>query len=120
MKCPPNRATLWAANTGIVGGLLIAVGAMARPAVESSIGFVIGLCPVLASVNEKRAAHHVLIYQSTQRDPWQSAPDAWHRGGDADPEPERKPGWLAQRRAVRAKKLATRRQQVWKQRRGAS
>tara|TARA_R110002072_G_scaffold31466_4_gene96959 strand:- start:35565 stop:36617 length:1053 start_codon:yes stop_codon:yes gene_type:complete len=114
MKYHPNRATVWAANVGIVGGLLIAVAAMTQPAVESSIGFVIGLSCVLASVNEKRAARHVLIYGSTQRDPWESDPDAWKRGGDSysSSEKQQRPGWLAQRRAARAQKLAAQNRQA--------
>ncbi|MFT7537406.1 MAG: Zn-dependent protease [Hyphomicrobiaceae bacterium] len=108
MKYHPNRATIWAANVGIVGGVVIALGAMTQASAASSIGFIIGLSCVLASINEKRAARHILIYGATQRDPWETDPDAWKHGGDGhdDEGQERKPGWLAQRRAVRAQQIA--------------
>ena len=108
MKYHPNRATMWAANVGIVGGIVIAMLAMTRRGAEGSIGFVIGLSCVLASINEKRAARHVLIYENVQRDPWEADPDAWKRGADHGNQPahEKKQGWFARRRADRAQRIA--------------
>ncbi|MFT4513904.1 MAG: Zn-dependent protease [Planctomycetota bacterium] len=112
LKYHPNRATIWAANVGICGGVLIALFALSQGGVWSSIGFVIGLSSVLTCINEKRVARHVMIYQSAQRDPWEADPDAWKRGGDSHAGQERKPGWLAQRRAARAQKLSAQNDQA--------
>ena len=112
LKLHPNRATLWAANIGIGGGILICISALTQGGVTSSIGFVIGLTCIMKCVSEKQMARHQLIYQNEQRDPWATDPDAWKRGGDfQSSQGDRKPGWFAQRRAARAEKLATKQRQ---------
>lgn len=108
MKVHANRATMWVANVGIGGGILLILLAMTRADVWSSIGLLIGLSCIMHSINEKRVARHALIYQRSQRDPWEADPDAWKHGGAKlnDDEVERKPGWLARRRSLRADALA--------------
>jgi len=109
MKFHPNRATLWVANMGIAGGILVILLSLMRADLWSSIGFLIGLSCIMSSIQEKRVARHTLIYQRTQREPWETDPDAWKNGGssyDEDDKVERKPGWLARRRALKAEALA--------------
>lgn len=108
MKVHPNRATMWVANAGIGGGILIILFAVTRADVWSSIGLMIGLFCIMHSINEKRLARNALIYQRVRSDPWEADPDAWKRGAtnNDDDNIERRPGWLARRRALRAEALA--------------
>lgn len=109
MKFHPNRATLWVANLGIGGGILLILLSLMRADLWSSIGLLIGISCILHSIQEKRVARHALIYQRTQREPWETDPDAWKHGGsayDEEEQVERKPGWLARRRALKAEALA--------------
>ena len=109
MRLHPNLATLWATNVGVVGGALLVVGSFTQVGVASSIGFVIGLMCIFSSLDEKRRARHVLVYQQAQRrDPWEQDPDAWKRGGAATAD-DPKPGWFARRRQARAEQKAQQR-----------
>ncbi|MCK5941912.1 MAG: M50 family metallopeptidase, partial [Planctomycetes bacterium] len=104
MRWHPNLATLWATNIGMIGGGLLVIGSFTQIGVASSIGFVIGLMCIISSLDEKRRARHVLVYQqSVRREPWEQDPDAWKRGGVTQ-DSTRRPGWLARRREARAEK----------------
>lgn len=110
MRVHPNRATLWAANVGIAGGAILMLLSFGEGRLASTIGFVIGLSCILRSIEEKRMAKHVLIYQQgTARQPWEADPDAWKHGGARQSTKqstnESSPGWLARRRAARAERI---------------
>lgn len=107
MRFHPNRATMWVANVGIGGGALLALLALTRADLWSSIGLLIGLSCILHSIHEKRAARHALVYNRSQRDPWEADPDAWKHGPTGEDDVvERRPGWLARRRAIKAEAVA--------------
>lgn len=108
MRLHPNLATLWATNVGMVGGAVLVVLSFTQGGVASSIGFVIGLMCILHSLDEKRRARHILVYQQgVQREPWEQDPDAWKHGGSATAaDQDRQPGWLARRRQARAEQKA--------------
>jgi len=109
LRVHPNRATIWVANIGIGGGALLILMSLTRADVWSSIGMLIGIMCIMRSIDEKRMARHVMIYQRSHRTPWEVDPDAWQHGGSSyggHSTEQQKPGWLAQRRAARAEKLA--------------
>lgn len=107
MKWHANRVTLWVGNAGIVGGIMLALYSMTRGDLWSPIGLIIGLSCVMHSIQEKRIARHAYIYERAQREPWETDPDAWKHGGVAqDDEVERRPGWLARRRELKAQERA--------------
>ena len=109
MRVHPNLATLWACNVGMIGGGVLVVLSFTRPDIESSIGFVIGLMCILRSLDEKRMARHVMVYQQgVRREAWEQDPDAWKRGGGSNEEDRAAagPGWLARRRQARAEQKA--------------
>jgi len=107
MRWHPNQATLWATTVGMIGGGVLIVASFTQVGVASSIGFVIGLMCIMSSLEEKRRARHVLVYQqSVRRDPWEQDPDAWKRGGTEQAAENRQPGWFARRRQARAEQKA--------------
>ena len=98
----------------IGGGLLVFVS-FTRPDLQSSVLFIIGLTCVLRSLEEKRMARHMLVYQqSVRREPWEQDPDAWKHGGAAQGEDAQQPGWFAKRRQAKAERRA--RQQAERER----
>lgn len=101
-----NRATMWAANVGVVGGVAMCLLALWQPRISSSILFVIGISCISASLQEKRSARHVLVYQQHFRDPWEADGDAWKRGAGSHADAQRRPGWLARWRSERAARKA--------------
>ena len=108
MRVHPNRATLWAANVGMIGGGVLVVLALTRPDIQSSVGLVIGVMCILRSLDEKRMAKHVAVYgQAIRREPWEQDPDAWKHGAADFSADERRPGWLARRRQARAERRAS-------------
>lgn len=102
----PNRATMWAAAVGIGGGVLLTLYGLTQSDLGGAIPVVIGLSCIQASLNERRAAQHVLVYQKTLRDPWEADPDAWKYGGDPQERGARRPGWFARWRRARAERKA--------------
>src|SRR5690606_21523068 len=109
MRVQANRATIWVANIGIGGGALLILLSLTRADVWSSITMLIGIMCILRSLDEKRMARHVMVYQqgyrSNERTPWEADPDAWKQGG-SQPSNAQQPSWFAKRRAARAAKLA--------------
>jgi Zn-dependent protease len=102
----PNRATMWATSVGIAGGTVLVVLGLFRADVQSTIGVVLGLSCIGASLGERRMARHVLVYQQQQREPWAMDGDAWKLGADVREERVRGPGRLARWRAARVAKRA--------------
>src|SRR5262249_15241823 len=102
MKWHANRATMWVTAVGIAGGLVMIVLGLLRPAVAGSVGVLIGISCVGASLQERRLAAHVLIYQQYRREVWETDGDAWKYGGMR----ERRPGWFARWRRRRAERRA--------------
>ncbi len=105
LRVHPNRATMWATAVGIGGGIVLAVLAFTRPDLQSTIGLVLGLSCIGASLQERQMARHVLIYQQRQRDPWESDGEAWKRGAVASVR-ERRPGAFTRWRQQRAQQKA--------------
>jgi Zn-dependent protease len=110
LRVHPNRATMWATSIGIAGGAAMIVWGLFAPTVQSTILVVIGISCIGASLNERRVAQHVPIYQQhARRMPWEVDGDAWKRGGDPrEPRPGRVARWLAARAQKRAQAKATR------------
>lgn len=109
LRVHPNRATMWATSVGIVGGIVLVTLGFLRRELESTILVVLGLSNISASLQERRMAKHVLVYQQgPPREVWEMDPDAWKHGAAADErEPrERRPGALARWSAERAAKKA--------------
>ncbi|MFN3241038.1 MAG: M50 family metallopeptidase [Planctomycetota bacterium] len=107
MRVHPNLATLWATNVGMVGGGLLIAAALFQVGPYGTIALLIGLTCILRSLDEKRRARHVLVYQHVMRqDPWEQDPDAWKRGAATSGAEPRQPGWFARRREARAKQQA--------------
>jgi Zn-dependent protease len=104
MRVHPNRATMWATSIGIAGGAAMAMWGLFEARVESTILVLIGVTCIMASLQERRMARHVLVYQQHARHmPWETDGDAWKRGGDPQ---ERRPGAFARWRAARAQRKA--------------
>ena len=107
MRLHPNLATLWAANVGMIGGGLLVLVSFTRPDLQSSIGFIIGLTCIMRSLEEKRMARHMLVYQqSVRRDPWEQDPDAWKHGASDQGDGGQQPGWFSKRRRAKAERKA--------------
>jgi len=106
MRVHANRATMWATTVGMIGGGILVLMAFTRSELQSGVLLVIGLSCISASLNERRMAQHVLVYQHTMQDPWAVDPDAWKHGGDPQEQRARKPGWFARWRRARAERKA--------------
>ncbi len=102
----PNRATMWASAVGIGGGIVLVFYGLTQADLGGSIPVVIGLSCIQASLTERRAAQHVLVYQKSLRDPWEADPDAWKYGGDPQEKRARRPGAFARWRRARAERRA--------------
>lgn len=100
MRVHANLATLWATQVGIVGGIAIVVIGLWRPDLQSTIGVVLGLSCISGSLQERRMAQHVLVYQQVRRSPWESDGEGWKRGSSGPR--ERPPGRFARWRSARA------------------
>ena len=97
MKMNPNRATIIACRIGQVGAVAMGIYGLFRRDYWGSILFVIGLTSFFACLREIRAArYHQGPYQEADsRQPWESDPDAWKRGGGGgDDETDKGPGLL--------------------------
>lgn len=105
MRVHPNRATMWAGTAGIAGGCLLVLYGLTQARLEGTIPVVIGISCILASLQERRMARHVPVYQRVRLRPWELDADAWKRGGAADPR-ARRPGWFARWRHARAARRA--------------
>lgn len=103
MRWHANRATMWVTAVGIGGGIALIVLALFRPAVASTVGVLIGISCITASLQERQLARHVLIYQQHRRDPWEMDADAWKIGGNPQ---ERRPSWFARWRRRRSEQKA--------------
>lgn len=106
LRWHPNLATLWATNIGIAGGCALIVLALWQPRLQSSIGIVLALSCIQASLQERRMAQHVLIYQQNRRQSWEADPDAWKRGGEPRSAEPRRAGWFQRWRRERAARRA--------------
>jgi Zn-dependent protease len=106
MRVHPNRATMWATTVGMVGGGVLCLLAFTRSELHSAVLLVIGLSCISASLNERRMARHVLVYQQSLRDPWAADPDAWKHGGDPQEPRRRGPGWFTRWRRARGERRA--------------
>lgn len=102
MRWHANRATMWVTALGIGGGVVLAVLGLWRQDVGGTIGVVLGLSCVGASLQERHLARHVLIYQQHRRDPWADDGDAWRRG--APGAAAGRPGWFTRWRRARAER----------------
>jgi Zn-dependent protease len=100
----PNRATLWATGVGVAGGALLVLYGLTQRDLGGAVPLVIGFACVSASLQERRAARYVPVYQQPLHDPWQTDPEAWKRGTGA----RRQPGWFARWRRARAERRAAR------------
>jgi Zn-dependent protease len=105
LRWHPNLVTLWVGTIGIVGGTVLAVLGFMRPGFQGTLLLVIGVSCVTASLQAKRAARHVLVYERRgSMFAWEADPDAWKRGPAR--EPVRKLSWWQQWRVKRAVKKA--------------
>lgn len=104
LRVHPNRATMWATAVGIGGAVVLLVTSLLRPGLEGSISLVLALSCLTASLQERRVAQHVLIYQQHRHDPWEVDGDAWKRGADPGGGEARRPGWFTRWRRARAEK----------------
>jgi len=102
MKWHANRTTMWVTSVGIGGGIALIVLGLLNSSVSGSVGVLIGLSCIGASLQERRLAQHVLIYQQYRRDVWETDGDAWKYGGGQ----QRPPGWFARWRRRRAERKA--------------
>lgn len=99
-KMHPNRATLIATQIGIAGAILFMAGWLVFDFMgESWLLLAIGLSNLMACLQERKAARFGMSpYDATaQLEAWQSDPDAWKRGGEAESEP----GFFQRRREDR-------------------
>lgn len=106
----PNRATLWVTTVGMIGGGVLVVISLTSAGLQNGILFAIGISCILGSLQERRMARHALVYQTHthfRREPWESDPDAWKRGGAAERK-EQRPGWFTRWRRRRAARRAER------------
>lgn len=108
MRFHANQATLWVGAVGIVGGAGLMLYGFSQRDLQGAIPVVIGLTCILASIQERRLARHVLIYRATpQSFVWESDPDAWKQGGvGVAGRDSRRPGWFARWRAERVHRKA--------------
>ncbi|MBL8754292.1 MAG: M50 family metallopeptidase [Planctomycetes bacterium] len=105
LRWHPNLATMWAGTIGIVGGVMLAVYGFTRPGFARTILLVIGVSCVTGSLEARRAARHVLVYERRgPRYPWEADGDAWKHG--VRPERASKLSWFQQWRVKRAVKKA--------------
>jgi Zn-dependent protease len=102
MKWHANRATMWVTAVGMGGGIVLIVMGFLDAGVGGTVGVLIGISCIGASLQERRLAQHVLIYQQYRRDMWESDGEAWKYGGGQ----QRRPGWLARWRRRRAERKA--------------
>jgi Zn-dependent protease len=102
MRMHPNLATRWATAVGIAGGAVLALLGLFRPGLQGSIGLLIGLSCISASLQERQLAKHVLIYQQARRELWEVDPDAWKRGADPRSGRRRQKSWFTRWREERA------------------
>lgn len=107
LRWHPNRVTLWVTSIGIFGGGLLALSSLMQRGIGGSIGMLIGLMCIQASLHERMAARHTQIYGGVQRHPWEGDPDAWKRGAHGGP-PVRRSGPIARWRARRQEQQAER------------
>jgi Zn-dependent protease len=101
-KWHANRVTMWVTSVGMAGGFVLIVLALWRASVAGSVGLLIGISCIGASLQERRRAQHVMIYQQHRREIWETDGDAWKYGGMQ----ERRPGWFARWRRRRAERRA--------------
>ena len=106
MRVHANLATMWATTVGVIGGSVLAVLGLFRPGLESTIGVVLGLSCISASLQERRLARHVLVYRQHRRELWEMDPDAWKRGGEPLGTAAAKPSRFARWRRERAERQA--------------
>lgn len=110
LRVHPNRATLWATTVGLVGGGVLVVMGLVRRDLSGAVPFVIGLSCLSASLQERRAARHMLVYEEAARQPWESDPEAWKRGEDPfaarDERPAVRPATIRPRKSVQKVELA--------------
>ncbi len=100
-----NLATLWVTTLGMIGGGVFVLLGVLRPDLWGTIFVVMGLANISASLQERRVAQHVLIYQPRVRHLWEPDPDAWKRGGTTTKGPPG-PGWFTRWRRARAERQA--------------
>ena len=104
LRVHPNLATRWATTIGIGGGAVMVAWGLFEARIASTILVVIGLTCIMGSLNERRMAQHVLVYQQhARRMPWEVDGDAWKHGGDPQ---QARPGRFARWREARARKRA--------------
>lgn len=94
LKLHPNRATLIAANVGVVGGAAMVVyGFLRGGGLSGFVLVLIGLRAVQTCLFERLAARHSEGPYGEARPAWAPDPDAWKVGrgrGDDDPPPPRR------------------------------
>jgi Zn-dependent protease len=108
LRVHANQATLWVGTLGIVGGTCLVLYGLWAPDLQGAIPVLIGVTCILASIQERRIARHVLIYRpQAQSFAWETDPDAWKRGGGGVAGRElHRPGWFARWRTARVQKKA--------------
>jgi Zn-dependent protease len=112
LKLHPNRATMIAANVGVVGGAAMVVFGFLRPGLSGFVLVLIGLRAVQTCLFERQAARHSEGPYGEARPLWASDPEAWKVGrgrDDDDPPPPPRRGVVARVKedlAARAEKRA--------------
>lgn len=103
----PNRATLWAANVGLVGAVALGVLGLLRGGAGGGLLLAIGITHLLACVQARREARHAEGPYGPARAPWEPDPEAWKQGaaGSDVAQVEPPPSWR-QRRAAAARERA--------------
>lgn len=107
MRWHPNRVTLWVTAGGVCGGAVLIAMALGRPGIAGTLGVVIGVSCIAASLQERLAARHVPVYAPiVDRAAWAMDPDWWRHGGAAVREP--RTGFFRRWRMERAARKAER------------
>lgn len=101
----PNRATLWAANVGLVGAVALGVLGVMRGGAHGGLLLAIALGNLLACVRARREARHADGPYGLAREPWAEDPEAWKRGAAAQDVELLEPAPSAAQRRAQAARL---------------
>ncbi len=108
LKLHPNRATLIAANVGIVGGALLLVYGLMSSGPFGFLTAMIGMMVVTTCLRERLVARMSDGPYGAPPDPWSFDADAWRQGrsiaGDEPRSGRAGPGLLERRRQERAER----------------
>lgn len=82
----PNRATLWAANVGLVGAVVLGVLGLVRPGVQGGVLLAVALTNLVACLQARREARHADGPYGLSRAPWEEDAEAWKHAGPPEVE----------------------------------